>query len=209
MIDPEGDFEGKEKVEFKSNKYDYILAICAAKEGKFSKPGFKGEAIYSTNSFLAVKIPVGLPGKIYGTNETEFETVFKKEETTDKHTITLPTGQLLGMVSDYGLYIDLRRECKACHGQGESECWHCGHESECETCSGSGKTGEEIPTHTFSFNQKSMKVDGRSFTPAYLHIVGLIAATLGDSEVKLEVRGLKAHVEFGDGVEMILMLQHG
>lgn len=198
-----------EKVEFKSNKYDYILAICTAETGKFSKPGFRGNYIYSTNSFLAVKIPVGLAGQIYNSNETEFETVFTKEETTDRHTITLPTGRLLGMMSDYGLYMDLRRECKACHGQGENKCWHCGHESECEECDGAGKKDEAKPSHTFCFSERRMEIDGHCFTPAYLHIIGLVAAALGDTEVAIEVRGLKAHVQFSDGVEIIIMLQHG
>lgn len=198
-----------EKVEFNSNKFDYILAICASAEGRFKKPGLRNGFIYSTNSFLAVRVPVGLHGKIYDSNETEFKSVFAKEETTDQYTIKMETGRLLGMISDYGLYMDLRRECKACHGTGENECWHCGHESECDDCGGSGKKGETKPAHTFSFSKNTITVDGRSFTPAYLHVIALIAATLGDPEVSLEVRGSKAYVQYSEGVEAILMLQHG
>lgn len=196
------------KLIYKGNKYDYILALCAGESKQWSSPFGRATKDYATNSFLAISVPNTLPAKTYEFKDLEVETVFEKIETTDVHTIVIETSALLGMVAEYGLYMDTRTECAACHGRGDEECFHCGHESTCEDCNGSGKKGEQKPIHTFKFSKNTMKLDGYDFTPAYLHIMALVAAVLGDNDIEIEIRGSKAHITYSNGVEGLLMLQH-
>jgi len=193
----------------KGNVYDYILRLCASpSSSKFDKPFTRDGVVYATNSFLAVRVSPEKPLHQFEEGTIEAEAVFKRENVVDIHRLTLSTSEILGLVSEYGLFLDSRRECKACHGQGESECFHCGNESECEDCSGSGKKGENKPIYQFSFNERTMKLDKYHFTPQYLHIVGLIAAVIGDSEITFEFRPDKAYVGYSEGTELIVMLQH-
>ena len=193
----------------RNNIHDYILALCvSSRKGDLAHPFTRQDKVYATNSFLAVRMPKDRPSVEYTEGKTEAEQVFPKEETTDATTIKIETSELLGIVSAYGFYINKRKNCEACHGSGEDECFHCGHESECESCQGSGQQGEEIPALTFTFRDQTMELNGKHFTPAYLHIVALIGAVLGEKEIVLDCRGSKAHVDYSDGTEVILMLQH-
>lgn len=193
----------------KGNVYDYILALCTSpSHGKFDKPFNRSGLVYATNSFLAVRFNTDKALHQYEEGTVEAESVFKAKNIVNPHVLTLTTHEILGLVSQYGLFLDNRRECKACNGRGEAECFHCGNDSECEECSGSGKNGEAKPVYTFAFTEKTMKLDKYHFTPQYLHIVGLIAAVIGDTEVRLEFRPDKLYVGFSDGTEMIVMLQH-
>lgn len=191
------------------NIYDYVLALCAStRKGELAAPFTREDKVYSTNSFLAVRIPKDRVSEEYPEGATKAEEVFPREEVTDQMTIKVNTKEMLGILSAYGFYINKRRNCEARHGHGESECFHCGHESECETCSGSGQQGEELPALTFSFKDQTIELEGRYFTPAYLHLVVLIGALLGDEVTTMDIRGSKAHVDYSDGTEVILMLQH-
>lgn len=193
----------------KGNAYDYILSICASPSPrKFDKPFTRNGLVYSTNSFLVVRVNEHKPLHKWDIAETEVEPLFKAEETTDPHRLTLTTSELLGLVTQYGFFLDRRRECIACHGRGEAECFHCGNDSECEDCSGSGQNGENKPVYQFAFTETTMKLDKYHFTPQYLHIIALIAAVIGDTEVMLEFRQEKVYVGFSEGTELIVMLQH-
>lgn len=192
----------------KNNIYDYVLNLCVSTIGNFDKPFTRGGKVYATNSFLAVRFDKTKTQYIFMEGKTEVESVFKKEETTDIHTIRMSTNELLGILSGYGMYLNVRKTCEACHGKGEEECFHCGNEIDCETCNGAGKTGENVPTATFAFKDITMTLDGKHFTPTYLHIAALVALVLGDAEIAIECRGQKAYIEYGDGTEMIVMLQH-
>ena len=199
------------KLKTNANIYDYILHLCVSNRShqNLDKPFTRPDGmVYATNSFMAVRFPIAKTAITYNEGETKAEEVYPKSETIDAHLVTINTGDLLGLLSQYGLYLDLRRNCEACHGGGEKECFHCGHDSECDTCNGTKKTGEEKPLHTFSFSDHTMKLDKRSFTPTYLHVVALIAAVLGDESITLDIRATKAHVTYSDGSELLLMLQH-
>lgn len=193
----------------KGNVYDYILRISTSPTtGKFDKPFTRSGLVYATNSFLAVRMLPEKPLHQFEEGTIEAESVFKDEKMVENHTLTLTTSEVLGLVSEYGLFLDQHRECKACGGRGEAECFHCGNDSECEDCSGSGKKGENNPVYQFAFTEHTMKLDKYHFTPQYLHIIGLIAAVIGDTEVTLEFRPNKVYVGFSEGTELIVMLQH-
>jgi hypothetical protein len=193
-----------------SNQYDYILSLCTSPrslktelQAPFTNDGY----LYATNSFMAVRMSPDKASKTYVEGTTKVGEVYPREETTNQHTITIDTVDLVGALAGYGMYVDARSKCQACHGLGEEECFHCGHNSECETCSGQGVQGEEKPVHMLKFSSHSIQLDGRYFTPQYLNIVALIALVLKQDTIVFDVRAQKAHVEFPE-VEIIIMLQH-
>ena len=192
----------------KNNIYDYILNLCVAQSGNFTKPFIRNGMVYATNSFLAVRMPADRTENVFEEGKTEVEAVFEKDKTTDLHNIYMRTNELLGVVSQYGMYLNNRKNCVACHGNGEEECFHCGNMTECETCVGKGTTGYEVPTATFAFRDHTMMLDDKHFSPLYLHTVALVAAALRNTEIKIECRGEKAYIKYDDGTEMIVMMQH-
>lgn len=169
--------------------YDYILALCVGTRGDLTKPFTNEGWLYSTNSFIAVRMAPDRPLQQYGEGKVKVGEVFTKEtDTTDQHKVYMNTAELLGILSQYGMYINMRKNC--------------------ETCSGTGKLGEEVPTVAFAFTERTIKLDGKSFSPQYLHIVALVAAVLGDRELTIDCRGMKGYIEYSDGTEMLIMMQH-
>lgn len=193
------------------NKYDYILTLCKSWAIKFERPfTIEGDEdhVYSTNSFLVIRMAKKLPAKIYEPMEgvASVPTVFNLDASVPVEQIHIQTNELLGLLSSHDMHLDNNMKCVECGGTGESECWHCHHDAECEECNGSGKNlSNTRPLRRVQFKKNTITLNGVDFTCEYLHIVALIAMAVGRAYLTLDVRATKAHIQFTDDIEMMLM----
>lgn len=191
----------------KLNVYNYILKLsCDSDRKMFSTPFTRNGKLYATDSFMIVRMDPTLIDTKYLEGSIEAESVYKKDEALLPKFISINTGELLGILSEFEPFAEWIGECRACHGSGEGKCFHCGNESDCETCRGSGKSGASKPIHTIKFAEKTMTIDEIPFTPVLINKLAIIASVLNQDVINIEVIGSKAHINFPN-VEILLMTQ--
>lgn len=59
-------------------------------------------------------------------------------------------------------------QCDECGGTGETECFHCGHDMDCEECDGSGKVTDEVECETCTARYKVALSEKISLAPRYV-----------------------------------------
>jgi len=98
--------------------------------------------------------------------------------------------------------------CKECDGEGEIECEHCGHKSECNNCYGTGKI---MRIKEFSLLQCKdyyycIKIGKSAYKADYLYIIATMAQMcLADEIQYLYERENNAGIFSFDGVDILLM----
>lgn len=190
------------------NKYNYILQLFTGYKGKFDKPFIKGEFAYATNSFVAVRIPkVFVPG-VEGENEVNIESVFENEAEVASTAYSVPVESMLGILASHGAFMNRHSTCPACGGSGESECFHCGHDTECSECSGKGSFGSQAnPIQSIKFSSDNIKLDAVSFNPEYVNLIAVVGSILKEEKMEVRIHNGKARVSF-EGVEILVMAKN-
>lgn len=194
---------------------DYVLQLCCSTRNRFQKPFTKEGYVYATNSFIIVRVKADsfedgaypIPEDVNAGRGVRVRDAVYGFGTEQPVSYEMRTSDLLGMLSLYGAYVTKRAECAACKGSGEGECPHCGNETECEDCGGSGKTGEGESPILFKFREHSIELNGTKMDPQYLNVIVLAHAIAGVETVHLTMTKEKIHSACGP-FEFVLMAQH-
>lgn len=195
----------------KKNVYDYILNLCKGRPTAFGsndhkRPFLQKDHVISTNGFILVRMPKTLPGGEYQKGDLKVQKVLDEFDEESKQTIAVSS--LLGMLTEYGLFLDRKEKCKECNGSGEDVCDSCDREMECDVCLGAGFVDSERTLSPIKFTKFTIEVGGFKYTPDYLHMVALTAALLGVDEIDMRIdsKRSKLRVDVGE-VQILLMLQ--
>ena len=193
----------------KKNIYDYILKLCTQHLTglDFSNPFTINGKVYATNSFLAIRTDEKNPSETFAgpKKEIKIESIFNIEKI---GTITIGTHELLGILSGYEMYLDSKRTCRECRGDGNIECHHCGNDAECGSCNGEGQIGIDVPMHQISFDRSDVVIATKKFSAQYIHTIALVALSLGDKVIEMQLDKEKAYIKYSDGTEMVVMLRN-
>ena len=193
----------------KRTKYDYLLQLYTGGpnlEKPFTSTGGDPKYCYASNSFALIRMPKEYANVELAEGTLEVEKIFNSRAELTPIDLTWSVSDLLGILSEHGVYTDRLRKCRECSGFGQEECFECRHMRDCETCDGSGKVGNDTNViKSVTFTKSTLTVDGYKFTADYLHHLVLVAAILGRTEFVLRVRGQMTHATFGD-VDVLTML---
>lgn len=198
------------------NKYNFILALYRnpLRPGRFQFAMKQGDWVYSTNSFICIRIPANkiTEEDLVENPDIEFDKIFKKVEGIPESEITMPTDKLLGILSEYDLFIDRNNKCSNCDGDGNEECGECGHDKECDDCNGSGRSGpSDGVLKSLKFASKWITLNDLTFNPEYLFTVALTALTIGSQNIHFKIykEKLTGFITFDESdLEVVLMARY-
>lgn len=124
-----------------------ILDIFLSKSShhKLSKPHSENGFVYASNGHVCIKIQESrIPEKITPQeNPIKYEAAYKGCYDRLSQNYRFRLNDLKEAFEVVKLY-PVRNECPECEGEGIIECDHCGHDSDCDKCGGSGEYGEVI-----------------------------------------------------------------
>ena len=129
------------------NTYDQALQLFVSKDElrpKMLTPCQRGDFVYATDAYAAIKVPVSKPRFDYSQTHDfyEIEPLFQKDQNYNKMVDFAPITEWFNTVPTDNKY----EECPRCEGLGEIYCECCKNNNECKACLGSGngrKIGEE------------------------------------------------------------------
>lgn len=127
--------------------YNYILNLFTSTDYKFrpqlTAPGTIGNDVFATNSYSIIMVPKSRLSHVYERHQKFLsddirESFFDhakypliKEDDFDIH-------KLAELLSCAKIHFQ-KLNCEKCGGEGVVRCTHCGNDSDCEECDGTGK----------------------------------------------------------------------
>lgn len=167
--------------------------------------------VYATNAHVLIKVKKENLINEYKTEPKypNAEKMFSQLESSE--TVSIKTESIISLLSMLKWYKQqLIIDCEKCDGQGEIECSHCGHDSECKECNGTGYTekGDLQMGLLIKSNYDSIiKIGTKYFDPNLIHIIAISAAILHEDTITMHIseNNLNANIFVIKEAQIIVM----